>query len=167
MKKNVLFCLLGVALAVIAIPLVRRVHAQTPAQTRIYIPWMTGTDAGYTSLLLVENTSVDPYGTSPSTGSTCTVDAEPFSGGQLLHGTLTTTLTAGTSTVFTESQIGTATGLSLGSSGQRAYLFLTCNFLYAHAQTLFINPGGIVTFAPGYVIPPNRSLGTGPEQLLQ
>jgi hypothetical protein len=55
MKKNVAFLLLGMALTVIVISLVSKVGAQTAAQTRIYIPWITGDDAGYTSLLLVEN----------------------------------------------------------------------------------------------------------------
>lgn len=165
MKKNVAFLLLGIALTVIIITLVPKVGAQSPAQTRIYIPWITGTDAGYTSLLLVENTSVDNYGTT-SSGGTCTVDAEPFTGGAILSGSLGN-IPAGQSIVFTEAQIATATGLSLANSGQRAYLFLTCNFKFAHAQTLFVNPGGVVTFVPGYIIPPNRSSGTGPEQLLQ
>ena len=165
MKKNVTFILLGIALTVIAIALVPKVGAQSPVQTRIYIPWITGTDAGYSSLLLVENTSVDNYGTTPA-GGTCTVDAEPFTGGAILSGSLGN-IPAGQSIVFTEAQIAAATGLSLANSGQRAYLFLTCNFKYAHAQTLFVNPGGVVTFVPGYIIAPNRSLSTGPEQLLQ
>jgi hypothetical protein len=46
-------------------------------------------------------------------------------------------------------------------------MFLTCNFPYAHAQLLLVNPGGVVNFIPGYIIPPNRSFSTGPEQLLQ
>jgi len=165
MKKNVAFFLLGMALTVTTIMLVPKVGAQSPTQTRIYIPWIGGTDAGYSSILLVENTSVDNYGTTPA-GGTCTVDAEPFAGGAILSGSLGN-IPAGQSMVFSEATIAAATGLSLANSGQRAYLFVTCNFKYAHAQALLVNPGGVVTFIPGYIIPPNRSLSTGPEQLLQ
>jgi hypothetical protein len=143
---------------------------------------MSGSDAGYTTLLMLENTSLDPYGTTPSVaaaagtnppaypttavaGNTCTADAY-YGGAHYGPGTLPP-INPGSVNVLTEAQIGTATGLSLANSGQRAYLFLTCNFKFAHAQAMLVNPGGVVNFIPGYIVSPNRSLSTGPEQLLQ
>jgi hypothetical protein len=148
----------------------KRVSAQNTTTTRILIPWFTGDDAGYSSLLYIVNTSMDPYGTTATSG-TCTVDAYTYdSNGNGTHygqGSLGT-IKPGGPNVFTQAQVqAAATGLSLANSGSRAYLFLTCNFPYAHAQTLLVNPGGVVTFIPGYIIPPNRSFSTGPEQLLQ
>jgi hypothetical protein len=85
------------------------------------------------------------------------------------------TIGAGDYKVYTLAQVAASTqgsggpsnGMSLANSGQRAYLMLTCTFPYAHAQLLLVNPSGVVTFLPGYIIAPNRSYTTGPEQLLQ
>lgn len=150
----------------------KRVSAQSTTTTRILIPWILGSDAGYTSLLEVTNTSMDPYGTTATSG-TCSADFY-YNGTHYGSGTLTGatgqtggTIAPGQLYVFTEAQIATATGVSLANSGQRGYMFLTCTFPYAHAQALLVNPGGVITFIPGYIIPPNRSFSTGPEQLLQ
>ncbi|MGA2049185.1 MAG: hypothetical protein ABSG96_15915 [Terracidiphilus sp.] len=163
--KNISVCLLGAALALVAYQhfWAKRILAQSTTTTRIYIPWIGGSDAGYTSLLSVQNTSMDPYGTTPATG-TCTADV--FYLGTDYSGSLGT-IAPGQVTIFTEAQIATATGVALANSGQRGYMFLTCNFPYAHAQALLINPGGVVSFIPGLIVPPNRGFSTGPEQLLQ
>ena len=161
--KSAFICLLGVVLtfAVYEHFWAKRLQAGTTPTTRILIPWINGDDAGYTFLVAIYNTTTDPYSTTPTSG-TCTADA--YQSGVDIRGSLGT-IPTGSVTVFTEAQIGTATGLNLANSGQRAYLYLTCNFPYAHAEGLEVNPNGVITTVPGYVIPPNRSLNTGPEQL--
>lgn len=161
--KSAFICLLGATLtfAVYQHFWARRIQAQSTATTRILIPWINGDDAGYTFLLTVYNTTTDPYGSTPTSG-TCTADA--YQNGVDYSGSLGT-FPAGSLTTLTETQVQTAIGLTLANSGQRAYLFLTCTFPYAHAEGIEVNPGGVVTWIPGYIIPPNRSLNTGPEQL--
>lgn len=169
--KRVLIVLLAVATSLIGYQLysTQRVHAQSSTTTRIFIPWFSGADAGYSSLLSIANASMDPWGNTAGTSGSCTVDAYyngthyPSSSGS----NSLANIPAGSVQVFTGAQIQTATGVPLANSGQRAYLMLTCNFPYAHAQLLLVNPGGAVTFLPGSIIPPNRSYATGPEQLLQ
>jgi len=143
----------------------KRVSAQSTTTTRILIPYFSGDDAGYSSLLYVVNTSMDPYGTTATSG-TCTADVYS-NGTHYGPGSLGTISPGGTTNLIAVSTIETATGVPLANSGSRAYMFLTCNFPYAHAELLFVNPSGVVSFVPGYIIPPNRSFSTGPEQLLQ
>jgi len=142
-------------------------HAQSGGQqtSQILIPWITGSDAGYTSLLSVVNASMNPYGAAQQNGS-CTVDAY-YNGTHYGPAPLPTsftnnTLPAGQLQVDTEAQIGSATGLSLANSGNRAYLYLTCNFSPVNAQVLFVNPGGVVTPFPGQTVDLS-----GPPQLLE
>jgi hypothetical protein len=132
----------------------KRISAQTATTTTILIPWFTGDDAGYSSLLSIQNTSMDPFGNSGVNG-TCTADAYANS----THygpGSLGT-FNAGTTTTLTEPQIGTATGITLANSGQRAYLFVTCNFPFAQAEMVQVNPGGVVTFIQGQVVPSSQT----------
>jgi hypothetical protein len=149
-------CLLGAALALALYQHFwgKRISAQTATLTYILIPWITGDDAGYSTLLSIQNTSFDPFGNSPVNGS-CAADAYTNS----THygpGSLGS-FNAGTTTTLTEAQIATATGISLANSGDRAYLFITCNFPFAQAQLDFINPGGVVTFMPGQVVPSSQT----------
>jgi hypothetical protein len=132
----------------------RRVQAQSTTSTSILIPWITGDDADYTSLLTIVNTSMSPY-SSAGTNGTCTAYAY-YNGAFVGSGSLGT-FNAGTSTTLTDAEIGTATGLSLANSGQKAYLYLTCTFPNAQAQIDFVNPGGVVTFIPGQPIPSSQS----------
>jgi hypothetical protein len=132
----------------------KSVQAQTTTTTNILIPWITGSDAGYTSLLTIENTSLSPYGGTAVSGA-CTAYAY-YNGSYVGSGSLGT-FGPGTSTTLTEAQVGTATGLSLANSGQRAYLYLTCEFPYAQAQVDFVNPEGIVTFIPGQIVPSSQT----------
>lgn len=170
--KTALAILLGGVITILAYQhfWFKQVYAQSTTTTRILIPWIAGDDSGYATLLEVENTSMDPYGTTATSG-TCTADfyynGTHYGPGTLTNQAGTTTFAPGVLNVMTEAQIQTATGVSLANSGQRGYMFLTCNFPFAHAQALIVNPGGVVTFIPGYIVPPNRGFGTGPEQLLQ
>jgi hypothetical protein len=102
--------------------------------------FLTGSDAGYTSLVRLTNGS--------STTQTVFAVAEPYTGGPQLVGSLGT-IGAGIGTVFTEAQIGTATGLALANSGQRATLTLISipgvgAGTLITASGLLVNPGGVV-----------------------
>ncbi len=150
---------------------VHRAYAQSTSSTRLLYHFITGSDAAYTTLLTVDNTgtySPNPGSSSPTqiTGvtGTCTADAY-YNGTHYGPGSLGT-FPAGTITTLTEAQVGIATGLSLANSGQRAYVFLTCAFPYAHGQSLLVGPGGAVSFYPASVIAPTRSAANFPEQLL-
>lgn len=100
--------------------------------------FLTGADAGYTSLVRVNNAA--------NVANTLFAVAQPYSGGPALVGSLGS-IGAGMGTVFTEAQIGTATGLTLANSGQRAVLSLIAtpggNGSVA-AAGLLVNPGGNV-----------------------
>jgi hypothetical protein len=139
-----------------------------PAGTTIMLPWITGSDAGYSTLVAIGNTSMDPYGTTPVGGecyATAYTNAESQSPNVALFGDLGT-FAPGTDTVLTEAQVATATGLLLANSGERAQLYISCNFPFAHAQMWLVNPSGVITVYPGYIVPPSRSFTSGPEQLL-
>jgi len=102
--------------------------------------FLTGSDAGYTSLVRVNNAS--------NVLNTLFAVAQPYSGGPTLVGSLGS-IGAGTGTVFTEAQIGTATGLSLANSGQRSTLSLIATpgpggINGVQAAGLLVNPGGMV-----------------------
>src|SRR5579863_2643128 len=129
-------CLLGTVLALALYQhfWAKRISAQTATTTTILLPWITGSDAGYTTLVSIQNTSMDPFGSAGVNG-TCTADA--YANGTHYGPGALGTFDAGTTTTFTEAQIGTATGLTLANSGQRAYLFITCNFPFAQAQMDF------------------------------
>jgi hypothetical protein len=97
---------------------------------------------------------MDPFGSAGVNG-TCTADA--YENGTHYGPGALGTFDAGTTTTLTEAQIGTATGIALANSGQRAYLFITCNFPFAQAQMDFVNPGGVVTFMQGQVVPSSQT----------
>ena len=181
--KNVLLVLLGVALAISLIPLVQRLSAQsttTPATTRILIPFIPQ-GVQTTAFVTVTNAGKDPYGTASTAGS-CTVDA--YGGGTHYGPVPFPNLNEGgmplfAGEVYTDQLSfifpGTTAANTLPNGGNY-YFILTCNFPFAHAAGLFINSVNIQgtsinnageVFVPGYIIPPNRSFSTGPEQLLQ
>lgn len=148
----------GLALAMSCLLCEKSLHAQAAPSggSYIVIPWISGSDAGYTSLVSVTNISGNPYNIAPQT-ATCNVDAY-YQGTHYGPAPLPTesgasfpagTLPAGTEETLTEAQIGTATGLSLANSGQRATLYITCNIASVSAQMLFVNPGGAISFVPG------------------
>ncbi|WP_162009807.1 hypothetical protein [Methylocystis heyeri] len=100
------------------------------------LTFITGSDAGYSSLVSITNQS--------ATTATLYAVAEPFTGGPPLPGLLGT-LAAGAGMVFTEAQIGTATGLSLANSGQRAVVrIIGVGADDVTASSLLVNPGGVV-----------------------
>ena len=81
MKMNSVFrtafaCLLGAVTAVAAYQHFwpHRISAQNTTTTTMLIPWFSGSDAGYTSLLSIENASMSPYSTTGTNG-TCTASA--------------------------------------------------------------------------------------------
>jgi hypothetical protein len=107
--------------------------------------FLTGDDAGYTSLLRVNNAGVVP--------ATLFALVQPYTGGPQLVGNLTpgTPLAAGTGTVFLETAIEAAVpGLHLVNSGERATLTIIAVGTGANqvaASTLLVNPGGVVVNA--------------------
>lgn len=166
--KRILIVLLVMATSLIGYQYyrARSIQAQSTTSTRILLQFVTGSDAGYTTLINVTNASMDPWGNTTGVSGACMVDAY-YNGTHYPGPNPLSTIAPGSNAVYTVAQIQSVTGLSLANSGQRAYIFLNCNFPYAHAQTLLVNPGGVVTFLPGMIVPPNRSYATGPEQLLQ
>ena len=99
--------------------------------------FLTGSDAGYASLVRFTNGASAPQ--------TLFAVAEPYTGGVPLVGSLGS-IGAGMGTVFTEAQIGTATGLTLANSGQRATLTIIAipGGQNVTASGLLVNPGGVV-----------------------
>jgi hypothetical protein len=132
----------------------KRISAQTATTTTILLPWITGDDAGYATLVSIQNASFDPFGNSPVNGA-CVADA--YTGSTHYGPGSLGSFNAGTTTTLTEAQIASATGITLANSGQRAYMYVTCNFPYAQAQLLFVNPGGVVTFMQGQIVPSSQT----------
>jgi hypothetical protein len=102
--------------------------------------FLTGSDAGYASLVRVTNES--------NMTQTLFAVANPYSGGPQLVGSIGT-IGAGTGTVFTETTIGTDIGLVLANSGQRATLTIISvpgvgAGTLITADGLLVNPGGVV-----------------------
>jgi hypothetical protein len=139
----------------------QRALAGNTVTTRLLLPWVSGSDVAYASLLTVANTGVDPF-TARATSGTCALDL--FYNGVDYTGSLPSLAPGAQTTVQPSTVINS---FPLQNSGQRGYLFITCNFPLAHAQLEFINPAGVVTFVPAYVVPPNRTALSGPEQLLR
>ena len=100
--------------------------------------FFTGDDAGYASLLRVNNA-----GTSPSNIFAL---VQPDPGGAPLTGSLGS-IGAGEGTVFSVAQVEAAvSGLDLANSGQRAtlQLIVTGDFFDVKASSFLVNPGGVV-----------------------
>jgi hypothetical protein len=101
--------------------------------------FLTGSDAGYTSLVRVNNAGAVPV--------TLFAEVEPYTGGALLVGSLGS-LGAGIGTVFLESAVEAAVpGLTLANSGQRATLTIIAvgtGATNVAASDLLVNPGGVV-----------------------
>jgi hypothetical protein len=101
--------------------------------------FFTGTDAGYQSVLRVNNAGV--------VAADLFALVQPYSGGPQLVGSLGP-IDAGTGTVFFESQVQTdVPGLDLANSGQRATLTVIAvgtGVGQVAASDLLVNPGGVV-----------------------
>ena len=100
--------------------------------------FFTGTDSGYATLLNVTNRGKG--------AATVVAEFQPFSGGDLLVGTLGS-VAAGTGTVYTLAQLEAAVpGLSLANSGQRAMLTIVGLGVNSKvtASAILISPGGAI-----------------------
>ncbi len=101
--------------------------------------FFTGDDAGYASLLRVNNAG--------SVASNIFALVQPDTGGAPLTGSLGS-IAGGAGTVFSEAQVAAAvTGLELANSGQRATLSLIvsgADFTQVKASSFLVNPGGVV-----------------------
>jgi hypothetical protein len=102
--------------------------------------FLTGDDAGYTSLLRVNNAG--------TVAAQLFALVQPYTGGPQFVGPLGTTLAAGTGTVFLETAIENALpGFTLANSGQRATLTIIgtgAGVTNVAASSLLVNPGGVV-----------------------
>jgi hypothetical protein len=114
--------------------------AYTNGQVIQVTNFLTGDDAGYTSLLRVNNAGTVP--------AELFALVQPYTGGPQLVGNLGTTLAAGTGTVFLETQIeAQVPGFTLTNSGQRATLTIIgagAGVTNVAASDLLVNPGGVV-----------------------
>jgi hypothetical protein len=100
--------------------------------------FFTGTDAGYSTVLRVNNAG--------KSAASVIAEFQPYSGGDLLIGDLGT-IAPGTGTVFTLAQIESLVpGLSLIGSGQRATLTVIGTGVNTNvsASAILISPGGLV-----------------------
>jgi hypothetical protein len=100
--------------------------------------FLTGDDAGYSSLLRVNNAGSVP--------TNIFAVVQPDTGGAPLSGSLGS-IGAGEGTLFTVAQIEAAvTGLELANSGQRAtlQLIVSGDVNEIKASTFLVNPGGVV-----------------------
>jgi hypothetical protein len=101
--------------------------------------FLTGDDAGYASLLRVNNAGNAP--------ADLFALVQPDTGGVALTGSLGS-IGAGEGTVFSVAQVEAAvSGLNLPSSGQRATVQLIVssgNFQSVKASSFLVNPGGVV-----------------------
>jgi hypothetical protein len=114
-------------------------YTYTGGTSQAVTNFFTGSDAGYSTLLRVNNLGK----------GTASVIAEfqPWSGGDLLIGDLGT-LSPGTGTIFSLAQLEAAVpGLSLANSGQRATLTIIGSGPNSNvnASSIIVNPGGLIT----------------------
>jgi hypothetical protein len=114
-------------------------YTYTGGTSQAVTNFFTGSDAGYASLLRVNNLGK----------GTASVIAEfqPWSGGSLLIGDLGS-LPPGTGTLFSIAQLETAVpGLNLASSADRATLTIigTGTEANVNASVIIVNPGGLLT----------------------
>jgi len=117
--------------------------------TDLLFPFVTN-QGGFDTGVALANTSQDPFGTTPQSG-TCTVYYYgKSSGGGAAPAPQTTTsaLNGGDTAVFTLSSGGT-NGLQ-STPGFQGYLIATCNFRYAHGFA-FISDVGAQKLAMGYI----------------
>jgi large repetitive protein len=117
-------------------------------QTVLLFPFVTN-QSGFDTGIALANTSTDPFGTTPQTG-TCTLN---------WYGA------AAPSTPTTTSSVATATDYTLLASvtvpGFQGYMIAVCNFQYAHGFA-FISDVGATKLAMGYlalVIPEPSLMG--------
>jgi hypothetical protein len=113
-------------------------YSYSGGTTQIVSSFFTGSDAGYTTLLRVNNAG--------KAAATIIAEFQPYSGGDLLIGSLGS-LASATGTIFTLDQIETAVpGLNLANSGQRATLTIIGTGVSSNvsASAIMVNPGGTI-----------------------
>jgi hypothetical protein len=111
-------------------------YTYTGGTSQAVTNFFTGSDAGYSTLLRVNN--------SGKGSASVIAEFQPWDGGALLIGDLGT-IAAGTGTIFTLAQIEAAVpGLSLPNSGARATLTIIGTGLNSNvnASAILVNPGG-------------------------
>jgi hypothetical protein len=109
-------------------------------QTTLLFPYLT-TAAGFDTGIAISNTSQDPFGTTPQTGS-CTLSwYQAGTGGTNPPNTTTAAIPGGTS--FTT----LASATTNAGASFTGYMFAVCNFQYAHGYAAITDVGARGIFA--------------------
>ncbi len=116
-----------------------------PCETRLLFPFVTSI-TGWDTGLAISNTSKDPWGTDPQSG-TCTLYF--YGTPSDISQTTTVSIAAGQQMLMTLSGGNAAQGLS-AVPDFTGYVFAVCNFQYAHGYA-FVSDLGVNRFAQGYI----------------
>jgi hypothetical protein len=121
----------------------------SPCSCNLLFPFVTNI-AGFDTGVAIANTSVDPYGTAPQSGSLTLNYYGSTSGGGAAPAAFTTTssVTAGTELIFTLSNGGNY-GVP-ATPGFEGYIIAQANFQYCHGFA-FISDVGAQKLAEGYL----------------
>jgi hypothetical protein len=121
----------------------------SPCSCNLLFPFVTNI-AGFDTGVALANTSVDPYGTSPQTGTVTLNYYGTTSGGGAAPATATTTsaVAGGTELIFTLSNGGNY-GIP-ATPGFEGYIIAQANFQYCHGFA-FISDVGAQKLAEGYL----------------
>ena len=121
----------------------------SPCSCNLLFPFVTNI-AGFDTGVAIANTSVDPYGTSPQTGTVTLNYYGTTSGGGAAPATATTTssVAGGTELIFTLSNGGNF-GIP-ATPGFEGYIIAQANFQYCHGFA-FISDVGAQKLAEGYL----------------
>lgn len=115
-----------------------------PCETRLLFPFLTSIP-GWDTGIAISNTSVDPFGTGPQTG-TCTLN---FYGTPANSAQTSAAIPGGGQLLFSMSQGNAAQNIT-PLTGFTGYMIARCNFQYAHGYA-FISDLGVSRFAQGYI----------------
>lgn len=117
----------------------------SPCETRLLFPFVTSI-TGWDTGIAISNTSLDPWGT-PNQSGTCTLYFYGTPGNS--NQTTSVSIAAGQQLLMTLSGGNAAQGLS-AVPNFTGYVFVVCNFQYAHGYA-FISDLGANKFAQGYI----------------
>ncbi|HLI84654.1 MAG TPA: hypothetical protein VKV17_12090 [Bryobacteraceae bacterium] len=119
-------------------------------QTVLLFPFVTN-QAGFDTGIAIANTSTDPFGTAPQTG-TCSMN---------WYGSGAPSAATTTPSIASASDYATLT--SVVAPGFQGYMIAVCNFQYAHGFA-FVDTAGLNGVAVGYLalVIPEPSLNTSP-----
>lgn len=117
--------------------------------TNLLFPFVTN-QGGFDTGIAISNTSADPFGTAPQSG-TCKLNyyGQTTGGGAAPSAQTTTSPIAGGQTLVATLSSGGTNGIA-ATPGFQGYIIAQCNFLYGHGFA-FISDVGAQKLAQGYV----------------